>query len=240
VAECESCGYRNEASAERCAGCGRPLGAGEIPLQPGETFRDPDDLSPVGAPPGAEPPAADDSGAAQPAREPDVKPGEGSGRPTRHRLARVEPRYAGFLVRLVAFAIDGAVLSLFAVPLAVAGIAGIKTAMLVLGLPTPIETQEALASLLSSGWAAMATVYFTALHRGAGQTIGKALLGIRVRSTELVAIGVIRSLVRTLGYALSSSFLGLGFLTVALTPRKRGWHDFLAGTCVVRLAADEA
>jgi uncharacterized RDD family membrane protein YckC len=143
-------------------------------------------------------------------------------------------------VRLVAFAIDGAVLSLFTVPLAVAGIAGIKTAMLVLGLPTPIETQEALASLLSSGWAAMATVYFTALHRGAGQTIGKALLGIRVRSTELVAIGVIRSLVRTLGYALSSSFLGLGFLTVALTPRKRGWHDFLAGTCVVRLAADEA
>jgi uncharacterized RDD family membrane protein YckC len=86
----------------------------------------------------------------------------------------------------------------------------------------------------------MATVYFTVLHRTYGQTIGKSLLRLRVQTLALGDVGYGRALIRTLGYAVSSSFLGFGFLLVAVTPRKRGWHDFLAGTCVVRLAAEEA
>ncbi len=98
-----------------------------------------------------------------------------------------------------------------------------------------------LVSLLTIGWIAMAGIYFTALHRGAGQTIGKALLGIGVRrARDLATIGTVRSLIRALAYGASSTFFGLGFLMVMLTPQKRGWHDYLAGTCVVRLAADES
>jgi uncharacterized RDD family membrane protein YckC len=152
---------------------------------------------------------------------------------------RASTPYAGFLVRLLAFWIDGFVLGLFAVPLAFAGLAGVKAGLLVLGIPAPLDADAAFGSLVASGWAAMAFVYFTALHRGSGQTIGKAVLGIRVRSTDLGAIGTLRSLVRTLGYALSSSFFGFGFLLIALTPRRRGWHDVLAGTCVVHLAPGE-
>ena len=150
-------------------------------------------------------------------------------------------RPAGFVTRVLAFLIDLLVLGLFTVPLAVAGFAGMRVGLFTLGAPAPLGAEEALESFLGLAWLVMAGIYFTALHRGAGQTIGKAAFGIGVRSAgTLAAIGTFRSLVRTFGYILSSTFFGLGFLTVALTPRKRGWHDYLAGTCVVRLATDEA
>src|SRR5438105_4293623 len=79
-------------------------------------------------------------------------------------------------------------------------------------------------------WLAMAVIYFTALHSRTGQTIGKATVGIAVRrARDLAGIGVFRSLVRVVGYALSSAGFFLGFLTIILGPRKRGWHDYLAG-----------
>jgi uncharacterized RDD family membrane protein YckC len=149
--------------------------------------------------------------------------------------------YAGFLRRAAAFVIDAVVLGAFTLPLVLAGFAGVKLALVTLGLPAPLDTMDALESLASIGWFAMAMVYFTALHAGDGQTIGKALVGIRVRTmTDLAPLGVLRSALRAVGYAASSSFFGFGFLLVALTPSKRGWHDYLAGTCVVRLARDEA
>ena len=86
----------------------------------------------------------------------------------------------------------------------------------------------------------MAALYFVLLHRKTGQTIGKAVVGIAVRSArDLAGIGIIRSTVRVLGYALSAAFLLVGFLTVIFNPRKRAWHDYLAGTCVVHLSPEE-
>jgi uncharacterized RDD family membrane protein YckC len=153
----------------------------------------------------------------------------------------VPVRYAGFFVRVIAFLVDSVVLGLFGVPLAVAGWLGMRAGALALGQPMPIETDdETMFTILTVAWFAMATIYFTVLHHRFGQTIGKSLLGLRVQTLDAQRVGTLRSLVRALAYAVSSSFLGFGFLLVALTPRKRGWHDFLAGTCVVRSARGEA
>jgi uncharacterized RDD family membrane protein YckC len=149
--------------------------------------------------------------------------------------------YAGYLVRAMAMAIDVGVLSAFAIPLALAGIFGIRAGMMTLGQPvSTVGAAEIMTTLVSKAWVAMAIIYFAAMHRGDGRTIGKAALGIRVRSLDLGAIGIIRSLVRVLGYAPSSMFLGVGFLMAAITPRRRAAHDYIAGTCVVRLAPGEA
>jgi uncharacterized RDD family membrane protein YckC len=255
---CPSCGYLNTARAETCASCGKRLDENSAPVHPGETLRDPDDLTlppspllravlrgepdavimPAGAPPPPPvtkttvdqlSPSADQAALLRDLAE-------------RLHVRKVEPavRYAGFFVRLAAFLIDSLVLGVFAVPLAAAGYCGLRAGMMVIGHPEPIEPDETLFTILAAGWLAMATVYFTVLHHSHGQTIGKSLLGLEVLTLDLRAVGIVRSLVRTLGYAVSSSFLGFGFLLIALTPRKRGWHDFLAGTCVVHLARDEA
>lgn len=294
---CPTCSFANPPGAESCVKCGATLA--EIPerVHPGETLRDPDDLTlpappspllravlrgqtevPTARPaapretvPTVMPPNPSVTAVAAPQPVPSVPPplapepaptAPAITRATIEQLSpgvdqaellrelaerlharKVEPapiRYAGFFVRVAAFLIDGAVLSAFGVLLAMAGYTGLRAGMMAVGHATPIEADETLLTLLTAAWLAMATVYFTVLHRTYGQTIGKSLLGLRVHTIDLGEVGYLRALLRTVCYAASSSFLGFGFLLVALTPRKRGWHDFLAGTCVVRLAGDEA
>jgi len=43
-----------------------------------------------------------------------------------------------------------------------------------------------------------------------------------------------QSIIRYLGYFVSSLPLGLGLIWVAFDPKKQGWHDKMAGTVVVR------
>ncbi len=159
-----------------------------------------------------------------------------------HRAAGTRPaHYAGFVVRLVAFAIDLAVLAAFAAPLTVAGLYGIKIGLVLSGTTVELsQTEEAIGRLVAWAWLGMALVYFTTLHSGGGQTIGKAVVGIAVRrARDLARIGILRSFLRALAYALSTAVFFMGFLTIILAPRKRGWHDHLAGTCVVHLAPEE-
>jgi uncharacterized RDD family membrane protein YckC len=293
---CPTCSFANPLGAESCVKCGAALA--EIPerVHPGETLRDPDDLT-LPAPPSpllravlrgqtdvpAARPAARETvptvapplpsvtavAAPQPAPSvpPPFPPEPAPVAPAMTRAAieqlspgvdqaellrelaerlharKVEPapiRYAGFLVRTAAFVIDGVVLAAFGVLLAMAGYTGIRAGMLAIGQTSPIDVDETLLTPFIAAWFAMATVYFTVLHRTYGQTIGKSLLRIRVHTIDLGEVGYLRAFLRTVCYAASSSFLGFGFWLVALTPRKRGWHDFLAGTCVVRLAGDEA
>ena len=264
---CSGCGFVNAPGAEACAECGRLFAPSEARLHPGETLRDPDDLTlpdsallravvrgtPEG---GVHPPPT--RPLPQPAR-PLPEPARPLPRPIQsmrsdadqaaalrdlaerlHARKETPVRYAGFFVRVIAFLVDAIVLIAFGVPLAAAGWLGMRAGALAIGQPAPVEVDDAMLTILVAAWFAMATIYFTVLHRSFGQTIGKSLLRLRVQTLDAGRVGTVRSLVRALGYAVSSSFFGFGFLLVAVMPRKRGWHDFLAGTCVVRLAREEA
>ncbi len=76
--------------------------------------------------------------------------------------------------------------------------------------------------------------YLVAFTAG-GQTIGKMLVGIRVvpaQRGETLDLG--RSLVRTVIWSLLALPAGLGLLTAFFSAERRGFHDRLAGTKVVR------
>ena len=66
-----------------------------------------------------------------------------------------------------------------------------------------------------------------------GQTFGKRIMGLRVvrMNGEEMTFG--RGLLRVLGYLLSALPLFLGFIWVIFSNKRRGWHDMLAGTCVI-------
>lgn len=140
---------------------------------------------------------------------------------------------AGFWLRLVAFTIDLVILGVFSILLLFVG-------LLISALGTDFGSLELTTQpsfsfrLLGEAAELLATAaYFTILHGETGQTIGKNLLGLEVRTVEGERIGYSLALIRFLGYWLSFVFFGLGFLWVALNPGKRGWHDLLAGTVVV-------
>lgn len=78
--------------------------------------------------------------------------------------------------------------------------------------------------------------YLVACTAG-GQTIGKWLMGIRVVDvdrSDILDVG--RSLLRTLIWVVLAVPAGLGLLTALLSDDRRGLHDRLSRTRVVRAA----
>jgi uncharacterized RDD family membrane protein YckC len=66
-----------------------------------------------------------------------------------------------------------------------------------------------------------------------GQTIGKAALGIQVRSSGGGPLGYGRAFVRWVGRIISTIPLLLGYFWMLWDPNKQTWHDKLAGSVVV-------
>ena len=76
--------------------------------------------------------------------------------------------------------------------------------------------------------------YLVAFTAG-GQTIGKMATGIRVVAAEPAStLDVSHALVREAMWLLLAAPAGLGFLPALFTRDRRGLHDRLAGTRVVR------
>jgi uncharacterized RDD family membrane protein YckC len=58
-------------------------------------------------------------------------------------------------------------------------------------------------------------------------------MGLRVVTINGKRLSLLRAILRLIGYLLSALPLYLGFLWTLVDDRRQGWHDKLAGTCVV-------
>jgi len=166
-----------------------------------------------------------------------------------------ETNQAGLITRLAAFAIDAGLLAGFLsitsgllasiIPTAFGDDAG--------GLPT-----AAIAGLIAAGVVFAGSVFVT-FWTLIGQTPGMRFLGIRLQlvppsarpgspadmilppprsdgpldERDTYEIGFRRSLTRLLAIPLAFLPLGLGVLSILISPRRRGLHDYLAGTQVI-------
>lgn len=95
----------------------------------------------------------------------------------------------------------------------------------------PLMPFAAFIALLNGG-------YIAAFTAAGGQTIGKMLTGIRVVTSEEEAwtdrVPVGAAALRAVGYLMSALPAGLGFLPVLVGAERRGLHDRLAHTRVVK------
>ena len=120
-------------------------------------------------------------------------------------------RYAGFWIRVGAFLLDGFILLAITIGLAI-------TVFGILALPFV--------------W----ILYRPLCWWKRGGTFGQTALGLRVvREQDGGPIDGAQATVRFLGSLLSGWALYLGYIWVAFEPRKRGWHDMMAGTVVVHV-----
>jgi uncharacterized RDD family membrane protein YckC len=81
---------------------------------------------------------------------------------------------------------------------------------------------------------AIAITYVLIFHVTMARTPGMILFKTRIIDVYGDAPGVGRSLARTLGYFAGLASLGLGFLWIGFDSEKRGIHDWLSGTYVVK------
>lgn len=70
--------------------------------------------------------------------------------------------------------------------------------------------------------------------RRGGQTPGKFALGIRVIKADGSAISDVDAVIRAIGYQVSSTLFGLGFIWAIFDKKNQSWHDKMARTYVVR------
>ncbi len=141
--------------------------------------------------------------------------------------------YGGFWIRVVAYIIDGIILNIaFGVVGAILGIS------LIPADPATMDPAEAMSQM--GTFQAVAVVgswlYFALMESSArGATIGKMALGLRVVDEQGQRISFLRATGRFFAKFVSALILLIGYLMVAFTDRKRGLHDIMAGTLVVKI-----
>jgi len=120
--------------------------------------------------------------------------------------------YGGFWVRLVAAVIDALMLLL------IGGIA------------------SSIVGSLTNVMAILGLAYVLVCWGVVGHTLGMAPFGLRiVRGKDGSRMNWLNVLLRLVG-CIPAGILAIGFFWAAFEPRKRGWHDMIAGTVVIRNA----
>jgi uncharacterized RDD family membrane protein YckC len=82
--------------------------------------------------------------------------------------------------------------------------------------------------------AVMAAGYFLFFWSLSGQTLGKLLTGSRVVDRRGGALGFGRAALRLVATLVAALPLGAGFIGLWTDAERRGWHDRIAGTKVIR------
>ena len=134
-------------------------------------------------------------------------------------------RPAGFWIRLLAYIIDGVLLTL------------------AFALVWPLVSGEAITDYWQSTEAfspgdvfslVLNLVYYTGAIAIWSTTLGKRPFGLYVVRTDGSRLSAARALARYLAYFLSAFTLGIGFILVGLRQDKRGLHDLVCDTVVIQ------
>jgi uncharacterized RDD family membrane protein YckC len=119
--------------------------------------------------------------------------------------------YGGFWLRFAAYLID----------------------VLTIGIPAAVLTSR-IPSLIVLAYIVL-PVYFVVLWATTGRTFGMMVCGLRVvRSTDGRQVSWGCAILRLVGFLVAAIPLEIGLVWAAFDERKRGWHDMIAGTVVVR------
>ena len=150
--------------------------------------------------------------------------------------------YAGFVTRAAALMID--IVLITVAVLAINALLGLPVSFFTgINLNNCAQTSDpraiakAACTAVNMIWVGVALlaspIYFITLFATIGQTIGKAVMGVRVVRLDGRAMTFKTATVRWLGYFVSVITLGLGFFWVIVDNRRQGFHDRMANTSVI-------
>ncbi|HEY1269197.1 MAG TPA: RDD family protein [Candidatus Binatia bacterium] len=141
--------------------------------------------------------------------------------------------WGGFFRRLAAFMVDMFVLGVFSLLLFRLSGVGFRVGMAAHAPTISFDMWEGVARAAVLAWIVLAASYFVVLHAHDGSTVGQWLFGLRVVDRRREPVGYGRALWRWIVSILTWPLL-IGYLRILWHREKRGWHDSLAGTWVVR------
>jgi len=135
----------------------------------------------------------------------------------------IEDEKAGFNERFLAYLIDTIPFVLIAyISLAILTKNGI------------LQYSESLDIKWKLIWCIIFILYIAIFSSGGRVTLGKYIMGIRIKDISGNDLSFIKALFRAIGYFISSIIINLGYL-IALLPPKRALHDYIAGSKVIKI-----
>ena len=139
--------------------------------------------------------------------------------------------YAGFWWRVLAYIIDGLIISVVFFPLGMA----VGVGLVASGADPDSPTMPAVNIGLNGLQIVVTWLYYAFCESSAWQgTIGKKVTGLRVTDMNGNRITFGRATGRYFGMILSGMICFIGFIMVAFTEKKQGLHDLLASTLVLK------
>jgi len=133
---------------------------------------------------------------------------------------------AGAATRVAAAAIDATILGMLSLGVLWVTLRWVDLSIADAGV-LPIVPTALFLLLVALGYLLM----FTA---AGGQTLGKMAVGLRVVTDRGQRLSFLNATGRYFAKFISAIILGIGFIMVAFTDRKRGLHDMIAGTLVIK------
>lgn len=161
-------------------------------------------------------------------RYPSYSPQADMRTPSRFTKQESSAEYATFIQRFAAYVLDGIILFVIMIPVAIA---------VVVSMGTPETAAEArnLETTVNLLTALIIWVYFAGQESGShSATFGKRALGLYVTDVNGDGISFWRATGRHFAKYISGLLCLMGFFMVFFTPRKQGLHDMIAGTLVVK------
>ena len=141
--------------------------------------------------------------------------------------------WAGFFRRSCAFYIDVAILYALSSFLFYLIYVAYTVGLAIHGQELDLENLGYFLRILFFAGLLLVGGYFVLLHGMDGRTVGKWLLGLRVVSVNRTPITYGQALARLLG-TIPATFFGIGFFWILVNRERRGWHDILARTWVIK------
>ncbi|MDH3442975.1 MAG: RDD family protein [Deltaproteobacteria bacterium] len=148
-------------------------------------------------------------------------------------VATPEVHWGGFIRRGAALIVDCSIVIMLSIGMGLMAYVGYKVGLAAHHRTVDWTTAMPLVTMLTAAITALATVYFVLFHGMEGRTIGKWLFNLRVVGRNNEPISYRRACLRWIA-TLAFAPLLLGFLWVLWSREKRAWHDYLAGTRVIR------
>lgn len=158
---------------------------------------------------------------------------EGESHETAAPVRTEEIRWGGFWRRLSAFSIDLLIIDILSSLLFYLSYVGYSVGLAAHGRELSSENLNFFLLILLFAWLSLVAGYFILFHGMEGRTIGKGLRGLRVVGANRSRITYRQALIRWVGF-LPVAISGLGVLWILWDREKRGWHDRLARTWVIR------
>jgi uncharacterized RDD family membrane protein YckC len=133
--------------------------------------------------------------------------------------------YAGLVTRAIAFALDAALINIAAV------LVGILVGLVFSILPAPGGRHDLAVVVGAAAFALWVLGYFAAFWTTTGQTPGNRAMRITVVRVDGEPLRPRHAVVRLIGIVLSAVVI-VGFVPILVNERRRGLHDWMAGTVV--------